>query len=161
MRIMSPISVRFAEPFDIPALARMRADLWPESSVEEHAQELAAILAGTFPTVMPLVILVATESNQQESISLVGFIEVGLRSYAEGCDSTRAVGYVEGWYVSESHRRSGIGTKLFHAAEDWARRQGCKEIASDSELTNEISQRVHEALGFEIVERSINYRKQL
>jgi aminoglycoside 6'-N-acetyltransferase I len=37
-----------------------------------------------------------------------GFIELGLRSYAEGCD-TSPVPYIEGIYVEAEHRRSGIG----------------------------------------------------
>jgi hypothetical protein len=31
----------------------MRAVWWPESSAEEHAQELGFILSGKFPAVMP------------------------------------------------------------------------------------------------------------
>jgi aminoglycoside 6'-N-acetyltransferase I len=158
---MNRISVRLAEAPDIPNLARMRQALWPESSAEEHAQELALILSGKFLSVMPLVIFIVEEVASTSERVLVGFLEVGLRSYAEGCDPSHIVGYVEGWYVSENHRHQGIGAALLQAAENWSRAQGCKEIASDSQLTNQASQRVHEALGFEVVERSVNYRKQL
>ena len=47
------------------------------------------------------------------------------------------------------------------AAEDWARSQGCKEMASDTQIENHLSQRVHEALGFQVTERSVIYRKPL
>jgi hypothetical protein len=40
---------------------------------------------------------------------LNGFLEVGLRSYADGCDGTHPVGYLEVWYLAESHRRHGVG----------------------------------------------------
>jgi aminoglycoside 6'-N-acetyltransferase I len=51
--------------------------------------------------------------------------------------------------------------ELLRAAEDWARIQGCLEMASDAAINNLASQRAHEALGFKIVERSVLYRKEL
>lgn len=154
---ISDIVIRFARPGDREELARLRAALWPESSAEEHAHELSAILDGKAPGTMPLIELVAEESNG----ALVGFAEVGLRSHADGCDPAHAAGYLEGWYVVESHRKRGIGRKLLVAAEDWARKQGCVEMASDALVTNELSQRAHEALGYGVVDRCVLYRKLL
>ena len=150
-------SVRPAKPPDLAQLTRLRAALWPESPVSEHAQELSAILAGKPPGILPLVIFVAEAPDK----TLVGFLEVALRSCADGCDITHPVGYVEGWYVADSHRRHGIGAALLRAAEDWARSQGCREIASDTQLSNSLSQQVHASLGFQIAERAILYRKPL
>jgi aminoglycoside 6'-N-acetyltransferase I len=150
-------SVRFAEAVDLRQLACLRETLWPESAASEHAQELALILAGKPPTTMPLVIFVSETSPGL----LSGFLEVGLRSYADGCDGTHPVGYVEGWYVAESHRRRGVGAALLRAAEEWARAQGCREIASDTSVSNTVSQRVHESLGFQVTERAVLYRKTL
>ena len=130
--------------------------LWPESSAGEHGQELRLILGSQFPGVMPRVILVAQASDG----TLAGFLEAGLRSYADGCEARYPVGYVEGWYVAENWQR-GIGTELLRAAEDWARSQGCIEMASDTAIHNQVSQRAHQALGFEIVERSVLYRESL
>jgi len=106
---------------------------------------------------MPFTELVAEETSG----ALVGFLEVGLRSHADGCDVSRAVGYVEGWYVVESHRKRGIGRKLMAAAEDWARSQGCAEMASDALLGNDVSEQAHEALGFAVVDRCVRFRKTL
>lgn len=149
--------IRRATPADLDQLATLRTALWPESPIAEHAQELSSILAGKPLGILPLVIFVAESSDG----ALVGFLEAALRSCADGCDPTHPVGYVEGWYVSESHRRRGVGAALLHAAEDWARSQGCREIASDTQLTNTLSQRVHESLGFEVAERAVLYRKPL
>jgi aminoglycoside 6'-N-acetyltransferase I len=99
----------------------LRAALWPESSAEEHAQELVSILDGKGLGPMPLIELVAEESSG----ALVGFAEVGLRSHADGCDPSHAAGYLEGWYVAESHRERGIGRKLLAAAELDARAGMC------------------------------------
>lgn len=135
----------------------MRVALWPNTSVREQGDEVTQILEGNPPVTMPLIILVAAESDQ----TLAGFLEIDLRSHADGCNPSRPVGYVEGWYVAENHRHQGIGGKLMAAAEDWARSQGCVEIASDTWVDNELSQRVHEALGYEVVDRCVHYRKTL
>ncbi len=157
METVSDIQIRLARPSDCDQLARMHEALWPSASAEEHAQEISAILAGTFPLTMPLIILVAEASDRK----LVGFLEVDLRSHADGCNPARPVGYVEGWYIAEDHRHQGIGQKLIQAAEDWARNQGCLEMASDTWIDNEGSQRAHEALGYEVVDRCVHYRKTL
>ena len=92
--------------------------------------------------------------------SLAGFVEIGSRNYAEGCDTT-PVAYLEGWYVDRDVRRTGLGARLLEAAEAWALEHGFSEMASDTELDNGISLRAHLALGFEEVERQICFRKRL
>ena len=149
--------IRPAEPPDLEQLALLRAALWPESSVEEHAQELASILAGKSLGILPLAIFVAQSGDG----ALLGFLEAGLRSHADCCNPAHPVGYVEGWYVVESARRQGIGAALLRAADDWAREHECFEMASDALLDNHISQRTHEALCFSVVARSVLYRKAL
>ena len=134
----------------------MRAALWPDTSAEEHAAELLPILEGSQAFPFPLVNFVAEVSAQ-----IVGFLEVDLRSHADGCDPNQPVGFIEGWYVDPNWRGQGIGRKLLTAAEDWARSQGCREIASDTWIDNELSQRVHEAAGYSVVDRCVHYRKAL
>ena len=153
----SEVSIRFARPSDGAQLARLREALWPHYSADEHARELAPLLDGSVSLTMPLVHLVADAGDGR----LVGFLEVGLRSHADGCNPARAVGYVEGWYVAETHRRRGLGRSLLAAAEQWARDRGCVEMASDTWIDNELSQRVHEALGYAVVDRCVHYRKAL
>lgn len=157
MEAMQAPAIRLAQPADGDPLSRLRHALWPESSAADHAAELSQIFAGKPLGILPLVIFVAQSADGM----LVGFIEAGLRSCADGCDPSHPVGYVEGWYVAETHRRLGIGAALLRAAEDWARAQGCIEMASDAQLENLQSQRAHEALGFVAIERSVLYRKPL
>ena len=92
--------------------------------------------------------------------TLAGFVEAGSRPYAEGCD-TSPVGYVEAWYVDDDLRRQGYGRALLQAAEDWARSQGYREMASDALIDNETSHRAHEASGYREVERIVTFRKSL
>ena len=54
----------------------------------------------------------------------------------------------EGIYVREDFRRRGVARELLAACEQWARKQGCREFASDCDLTNRESERFHRALGF-------------
>lgn len=86
---------------DSPPLAAMRAALWPDTSAPEHERELVAILTGEKKPLMPLIMLVA----ESDSGDLLGFLEAGLRSCADGCEPWQPVGYVEGWYVAERYRK--------------------------------------------------------
>src|SRR5687767_8774541 len=72
-----------------------------------------AELEGRPYSTLPLVSFVA----EAEDGRLAGFIEVGLRSHADACDGRRAVGFIEGWFVSADFRRQGIGRALVDAAE--------------------------------------------
>ena len=149
--------IMLADSSDLQSLAELRTALWPESTQDDHAQELAAILDGSARRVLPLAIFIAEDDHS----GLAGFLEAGLRSGADGCDESRPVGYVEGWYVAEQFRCQGIGTALLLAAESWARAQGCTEIASDAAIESQLSQRVHESSGFTVTARSVLYRKAL
>jgi aminoglycoside 6'-N-acetyltransferase I len=153
------VQIRPAQASDLNQLARLFEALWPRSSAEEHAEELRLILGGNVALVLttPLTIFVAEASDGR----LVGFLEVDLRSHADGCNPSQPVGYIEGWYVAEDHRHHGIGRKLLAKAEDWARSHRCIEMASDAVVDNELSQRAHEALGYEVVDRCVHYKKRL
>lgn len=155
---MAAVDIRRATLDDCEAIAKMCALLWPDGPLQEHAAELHEKLASGMSGTLPVAILVAADV---ESGALGGFVEVGLRSHAESCDTARPVGYAEGWFVREELRKSGVGASLMRAAEDWARKQGCREMASDARIDNNMSQRVHEALGYEEVDWCVHYRKKL
>jgi len=151
--------VRPARLSDVDRLAPLCEFLWPKSHAEEHAQELRLILGNQSALVVttPIEIFVAEAADGR----LVGFVEVDLRSHADGCNPLQPVGYIEGWYVAEDHRHRGIGRQLLAAAENWARSHKCIEIASDAVISNQVSQRAHQALGYEVVDRCVHYRKKL
>jgi aminoglycoside 6'-N-acetyltransferase I len=142
----------------------MCAELWPHTSAEEHLGELLPKVKQTSTRQSPVAVFVAESGHadtQSADNALVGFVEVGLRSHADGCDESQMVGFLEGWFVHKDWRRVGIGRMLVAAAEQWASRQGCKEIASDTCIDNKTSQRAHQAMGYEVVDRCVNYRKKL
>ena len=138
------------------AVAQLAAALWPDAPVGEHRDHAAAILAGKPPSTLPLVLFVAEIAGE-----VVGFVEIGLRSHADGCDTRQAVGFVEGWYVEPRHQRQGVGRALMTAAEDWSSSLGARELASDTWIDEEPSQRAHSALGFDVVDRCVHFRKPL
>ncbi|NKB69921.1 MAG: GNAT family N-acetyltransferase [Candidatus Latescibacteria bacterium] len=130
----------------------MRQALWNGEPVAVHLNEMEELLAGP----MPGAVFVARRADGRA----VGLLEVSVRYYADGCAS-RHVGYIEGWYVEKEYRQQGVGAALVQAAEVWARSQGCREMASDCELDNAVSQRAHKGLGYEEVGRAIQFRKVL
>jgi aminoglycoside 6'-N-acetyltransferase I len=147
--------IRIAEPRDRDELAAMRLLLWPECLLEEEKFAIDGLLSSEMCGTLPATIFVAEADNGE----LIGFLDVGLRSHADGCDTRRAVGFVEGWFVREASRNKGAGRAMMRAAEDWARAQGCIEMASDALITEEGSHRAHAALGFEVVDRCVHFRK--
>jgi aminoglycoside 6'-N-acetyltransferase I len=152
--MLAHVRVRLGMPADAETVARQFLALWPDGTLDEQRAEAETILSGIPPSTLPLVVLVAEAGGE-----VVGFIEVGLRSHADGCDGRHPVGFVEGWFVAPEHRGNGVGRALMRAAEDWARSQGCREMASDTWLESEPSQRAHLALGFEVVDRCVHFRK--
>jgi aminoglycoside 6'-N-acetyltransferase I len=150
------LTIRHAVLSDLEAVAELCASLWPDAPLAEHRDHAASILSGEPARTLPRVLIVAeVEGN------IVGFIEAGFRSHADGCDERHPVGFVEGWHVHEPFRRRAIGRALMREAEVWARTHGAMEMASDTWIDNAPSQRAHEALGFEVVDRCVNYRKSL
>jgi aminoglycoside 6'-N-acetyltransferase I len=129
----------------------MRRALWDDCPDEQQAREMDEILASDTEEVFVA---------ERPDGGLCGFLEASLRSQADGCDTT-PVGYIEGWYVDPDVRRQGIGRALVEAAEAWARSKGCRQMASDAELWNEVSHRAHGALGYEETARLVLFKKDL
>lgn len=143
--------IREAVAADAREWERMRTTLWP---AEGHAAEIEEFFRAA--TAALAAVLVA----ERDTGALCGFIELGLRPYAEGCESS-PVPFVEGWYVDADVRRQGVGAALVRAAEEWARSRGFREIASDVELENDGSISAHRALGYEEVSRLVCFRREL
>ena len=140
--------IRKVEAKDESEYLRMRLALWPDEEHEEALEEFFKTPTWT------------TFVAEGEDGRLCGFIEMGQRAYAEGCE-TSPVAFIEGWYVDPDRQRRGIGRSLMKAAETWAQEQGFTEIASDTWLENETSIEAHKALGFNEVERLVCFIKGL
>jgi aminoglycoside 6'-N-acetyltransferase I len=133
----------------------MTVDLWPDAT--DEADEL---FDRWLDAAEPGVLLVAIDDDHDDTDRAIGFIWIGQRGYAEGCD-TSPVAFVEGWYVNDDRRRGGVGAALMHAAQEWSRAAGYRELASDTWLWNEISIEAHTRLGFAEVERLVAFAMKL
>jgi aminoglycoside 6'-N-acetyltransferase I len=143
--------IRTYQDTDWSEWQRMSVALFPQHSAEELAPWMREFKARSDGEVF---------IAERPDGSVAGFVEVGTRQYADGCD-TNPVGYVEAWYVDPDVRRRGYGRALLAAAETWARRQGYREIASDALLDNTASHAAHRRSGFEEVDRVVQFRKRL
>lgn len=155
------VRVRPLAPLDRDRWLQLRSELWPRHPLETLTREVDAFLTGDGlwklgRESIPFLVLVA----EREAEGIVGFLEASLRPFADGC-RTAPVGYLEGWYVAPAHRRRGIGSALVRAAEGWARSSGCREMASDARVDNVTSELCHRALGYEVVHRTIHFRRDL
>ncbi len=143
--------IRKATKDDLAVLAALAVQLWPEHTAAELAAEFSASIRQNTAHFFLLF----------EKSEAVGFAQCGLRhDYVEGTESS-PVGYLEGIFVKEDHRRKGCAVKLLAACEDWARTQGCREFASDCELGNDMSLAFHLGAGFQEANRIICFTKEL
>jgi aminoglycoside 6'-N-acetyltransferase I len=152
MPAMTAAPIRMPEQGDQGEWLRLRAALWPECAPEEHEVEMETLLADADRA--------AVFVSPAAGGGLAGFVEVALRPWAEGCDSS-PVGYVEGVYVAPEERGRGVGEALLRAAEAWARDRGCREIASDARADNAPSLSLHRRLGYVESETLVHLRKPL
>lgn len=131
------------------AYCRLRNELWPmEEAVcsQEAAEIVSSPRWGVFIA-------------RLDSGEIVGFLEAGLRDYAEGAESS-PVGYLEALYIAADHRRQGIGAALVRSGEEWAWAKGCREVASDAQIDNAVSIELHKSLGYIEVERQVCFMKR-
>ena len=143
--------VKPAEVNDLDVLANLAALLWQNHSVEDLFQEFSRILSNG-------------ESQfflKYENNLPIGFAQCQLRhDYVEGT-STTPVGYLEGIFVEEGYRNKGYAKELLTECEAWAKRNGCREFASDCEIDNIGSLRFHKAMKFAEANRIICFTKEL
>ena len=137
---------------DLEGWLTLRMHLWDQVSEDDHKAEMMDIFEHTDSQ---FVAIAELDSGQQ-----VGFLEASIRPFVEDCH-TDNVGYLEGWFVEPEYRTMGIGGQLVRAAEAWARKKGCTEMASDAEVGNDLSLEAHQRLGYEETSRLVHLRKDL
>ncbi|KAB2919881.1 MAG: GNAT family N-acetyltransferase [Dechloromonas sp.] len=144
------IEVRTATHEDREHWVRLRSELWPHCPAARHRLEVDSLLAG-----FGVVALALVDGEP------AGFAEISVRSdYVEGTASS-PVPYLEGWFVRSALRRRGVGRALLSFCEHWAIAKGYIELASDAEIQNSESIRLHELLGFKEAGRSVHFVKKL
>lgn len=113
--------IRGITPEDAGTWSELRGDLWPG---EDHRPEVDAFFRGELSE--PLEVRVA----EDDSGTVVGFVELSIRSEVPGTSSAR-VGFIEGLYVVPAHRGKGVTRMLLASAREWAYERRCEAFASD------------------------------
>ena len=131
--------------------SEMRAALWPEESAEQHARGLDVLLREG---------LYWGFTAEAPDGDAIGFAEVSIRRYANGCDS-QPVPFLEGVWVDPRFRRRGIGAQLLAHIEAFVVARGFHELGSDAFIDNTASHDAHRAWGFSETERVVYFRKAL
>lgn len=144
-------TIRLATEFDREHWARMRVSLWDDLKDALNQSEITKMLEDEKSTNY---FVVDAADNP------IGFAEVNIRDYANGC-TQQPVPFLEGIWIDDAHRRSGVGRALIARITKDLRAQGYVELCSDILETNHQSHRAHENWGFEETERVVYFRKSL
>lgn len=134
--------------------AKLANLLWPDNEYQELANNFKDIINSDKETCF-------LYFNIESKKEYIGFLQVSLRfDYVEGSNSS-PVTYIEGIYVVDEYRRIGIAHTLVNVAKEWGKEKGCSEIASDCELSNQLSIDFHKSIGFEEANRLVCFIKTI
>ena len=148
------MTVRFhlATLADLDTWMRLRLELYGDLDPAWNEQEIRRIAEDD-----NLTTFFVFAENQEAS---AGMVELSLRNIVDGC-MTSPVGYIEGLYVLQPWQKRGLGRQMLLFAKQWAREQGCTELAVDTELDNTSAQQYFQLNGFEETFRVVQFRMDL
>jgi len=136
---------------NVEALAHLFVELWPECTFETEFEYCKQILEKENQTAFLV----------NEKGEYIAFAYLSLRNdFVEGATSY-PIAYLEGIYVKESYRKTGIASQLIQRAEQWAKENGSSQFASDVEINNKQSIRFHKKSGFLEENRIVCFIKDL
>ena len=136
---------------NVEALAHLFVELWPECTFETEFEYCKQILEKENQTAFLV----------NEKGEYIAFAYLSLRNdFVEGATSY-PIAYLEGIYVKESYRKTGIASQLIQRAEQWAKENGSSQFASDVEINNKQSIRFHKKSGFLQENRIVCFIKDL
>ena len=143
---------------DLDDWVQMALKLWPaeEESPERAAVEMRAELSGILQSPKDTGLIARDLEGRA-----IAFINLSIcYEYVPGAKRF-PVAYVEGIYVADMARKTGIGKALVARAQTWAIAQGCTQLASDVMVENTESCQFHTRVGFQEVERVVFFIKDV
>ncbi|MBL0884152.1 MAG: GNAT family N-acetyltransferase [Chitinophagaceae bacterium] len=135
----------------VAAITTLSLELWPNSNYDEEKSQWEELMhaADNYCAVAKI------------HDEYVGFIHISIRyDYVEGTEADNTA-YLEGIYVSPNYRKKQIATALLASGEAWAKAKGLNQLASDTEIENQISQLFHQQAGFTEVSRLVCFVKTI
>ena len=136
---------------NISPLAKLMTALWTDCSYEDEFESCKNILNSE----TEICFLV------KEQDEYIAFIHLTVRyDYVEGSESSPTT-YLEAIYVQPNFRYLGVGKSLIDFGEEWGKQKGCKQFASDTELSNLSSIEFHKKNGFREANRIVCFIKDI
>ena len=143
------IEIRRARLADAPMIAELSGQLGYPSTKRETEERLARLLPRPHDTVVLVAESPAHEVMGWLHVSVVPLLEVALRAE------------INGFIVAEGQRSLGAGAKLLEAAEQWAKKKGCKDISARSNVIRDRAHAFYVRNGFEHYKTQKAFRKDL
>jgi GNAT superfamily N-acetyltransferase len=142
------LKIRRAKASDAPQLAALTGQLGYPAT----AAQIRKRLQGIKPASQNAVFVADSVKD-----GVIGWLHVSRDVLLES--ETRAE--VNGLVVAEGQRSLGAGARLLAAAEDWARKHGCKEMSVRSNVIRERAHKFYERNGYEHYKTQKSFRKPL
>ncbi len=159
MPVVEPIPIEIVEamPSDLDDWVQMALQLWPaEEDLSRAEVEMRAELSGILESAKDTGLI----ARDHEGVA-IAFINLSIcYEYVPGAKRF-PVAYVEGIYVADLARKTGVGKALVVRAEEWAIAKGCTQLASDVMIENVESCQFHTRVGFQEVERVVFFIKDV
>jgi GNAT superfamily N-acetyltransferase len=142
------LKIRRARSMDAPRLADLSSQLGYPATTAQLRNRLQRIS----PASQNAVFVAETKDA-----GVVGWLHVTKQALLES--EIRAE--VNGLVVADGHRSLGAGARLIAAAEEWARKHGCKYMSVRSNVIRERAHRFYERNGYEHYKTQKSFRKPL
>jgi len=142
------LKIRRARTSDAPQLAALTGQLGYPATVAQIRKRLQGIKPASQNAVF-----VAHSKND----GVIGWVHVSRDVLLES--EIRAE--VNGLVVAEGQRSLGAGAQLLAAAEDWARKHGCKSMSVRSNVIRGRAHQFYERNGYEHYKTQKSFRKPL
>ena len=142
------LKIRVAKIGDAARLADLSTQLGYPTTPAQIRQRLRGIR----PAARHAVLVAEIKSD-----GVIGWLHVSKQPLLEA--EMRAE--VNGLVVEEGHRSLGAGARLLAAAEDWARKHGCKSMSVRSNVIRERAHQFYERNGYEHYKTQKSFHKPL
>jgi GNAT superfamily N-acetyltransferase len=142
------LKIRRAKSADAPRIAVLAGQLGYPATTSEMRKRLLGIKPASLHAVF------VADSKKD---GVIGWVHVSKQPLLE--DEIRAE--VNGLVVAEGQRSLGAGARLLAAAEDWARKHGCKSMSVRSNVVRERAHKFYERDGYEHYKTQKSFRKPL
>jgi GNAT superfamily N-acetyltransferase len=142
------LKIRRAKSSDAPRIAELSGQLGYPATVAQMRQRLRGIRPAFQHAVF------VAEFGEE---GVVGWLHVSKEPLLE----VEIRAEVNGLVVAEGQRSSGAGARLLAAAENWARKHGCKGMSVRSNVIRERAHQFYERNGYEHYKTQKSFRKPL